>query len=144
MKSSIESKRARDERRNPHDHARTTHSKRHSKRPSRLRVALAALAVGLTLGVAGAGLGPAASASAAAASAAATSMQIDINRAGPDELQKLPGVGKARAEAIVEMRKARGGFKSVDELLDVRGIGDVMLERMRPHVSVGGAPGDRK
>jgi comEA protein len=77
-----------------------------------------------------------------AASAATRSSSLDgvvnINTASSQELQLLPGVGKVRAEAIVARRQERGGFKSVDDLKEVKGIGDSMLERMRPHVSLTG------
>ena len=46
--------------------------------------------------------------------------------------------GQKKAEAILETRKARGGFKSVDELVDVRGIGPAQLEKLRPHLRVSG------
>lgn len=65
---------------------------------------------------------------------------VDLNRAGTEELERLPGIGEAKARAIVEAREARGGFRSVDELLEVRGIGEAALERLRPHVKVGRAP----
>ncbi len=63
---------------------------------------------------------------------------VNINTATPEQLELLPGIGEARAEAIVEMRKQRGGFKSVDELTDVKGIGDAAIERLRPFVRTEG------
>jgi competence ComEA-like helix-hairpin-helix protein len=67
-----------------------------------------------------------------------TSGVVNINTASLEELQLLPGVGEARARAIVNERKARGGFKSVEELLEVRGIGEANLEKLRPHVVLTG------
>jgi competence ComEA-like helix-hairpin-helix protein len=64
---------------------------------------------------------------------------VDINTAGPDDLVRLPGIGPARAAAIVSLRSERGGFRSVEELLDVRGIGPVTLEGLRP-LATAGAP----
>lgn len=76
------------------------------------------------------------------AAAASTKPQlsgvVNINTASAEELQLLPGVGDTRAAAILESRKSQGGFKSVDELLAVKGIGPTMLERMRPHVVLSG------
>ena len=63
---------------------------------------------------------------------------VNINTASADELQLLPGVGKSRAAAIVKLRKDRGGFKHVDDLTLVGGIGDTMLDAMRPHVTLMG------
>ena len=63
---------------------------------------------------------------------------ININTATTEELQLLPGVGEARAEAVMALRKQRGGFKSVDELTLVKGIGDAALERLRPFVRTEG------
>ncbi len=63
---------------------------------------------------------------------------VNLNTASPEELQLIPGVGEVRAAAIVAKRKERGGFKRVDELLDIKGIGSSMLERMRPFVTLSG------
>ncbi len=63
---------------------------------------------------------------------------ININTATTEELQLLPGVGEARAKAVIALRKQRDGFKSVDELTLVRGIGDELLTRMRPFVRTEG------
>ena len=63
---------------------------------------------------------------------------VNVNTATPEELELLPGVGEARARAVIELRKKRGGFKSVDELTQVKGIGEAALERMRPFVRTEG------
>ena len=63
---------------------------------------------------------------------------VNLNTASPEELQLLPGVGEVRAVAIVAKRRERGGFKKVDELLEIKGIGSSMLERMRPFVTLSG------
>lgn len=62
---------------------------------------------------------------------------IDLNAAGAEELLRLPGIGPVRAAAVVKLRNERGGFRSVDELLDVKGIGERTLERVRPLAVVG-------
>lgn len=61
---------------------------------------------------------------------------IDINRATATELEELPGVGPATAEAIISHRERHGPFASVDDLLDVRGIGDAKLEQIRERATV--------
>jgi comEA protein len=71
-------------------------------------------------------------------SGASVSGVVNVNTASREELQLLPGVGKVRAGAILETRKQRGGFKTVDDLKSVSGIGDSMLDRMRPHVTLKG------
>jgi competence protein ComEA len=62
--------------------------------------------------------------------------KININTASAEQLESLPGVGPATARAIIEYRKQHGGFQSVDELIEVRGIGPKKLEQIRPHVVV--------
>lgn len=65
---------------------------------------------------------------------------IDLNRATVEELETLPGVGAAKAAAIVAAREAQGGFTTLDELESVRGIGPALMAKLRPLVVVGGAP----
>jgi len=60
--------------------------------------------------------------------------QVNVNTATAEELQLLPGVGAARAAALIELRKQRGGFQSLEQLKEVKGIGDASLERLRPYV----------
>jgi competence protein ComEA len=69
-------------------------------------------------------------------SAAAPSEPIDLNTASLDDLDGLPGIGPATAEAIIEYREAHGGFRSVDELIDVQGIGEAKLADLRDLVTV--------
>ncbi len=65
---------------------------------------------------------------------------VDINTASADDLAALPGIGEAKAKAIVDYRAA-DPFKSVDDLKKVKGIGDKMLESLRPNLTVGAAAG---
>ncbi len=67
--------------------------------------------------------------------------RIDVNRAPPEQLDRLPRVGPALAERIVADREAVGPFRSVEDLDRVSGIGPALLEAIRPHVDVRGAPG---
>src|SRR5262245_7150361 len=60
--------------------------------------------------------------------------QIDVNEAGRAELLQLPGIGETLARRIEECRQKQGPFRSVDELRQVKGIGPVVLERLRPWV----------
>src|SRR5947208_15794506 len=61
---------------------------------------------------------------------------ININTAASEELQQVPGIGPATAEKILQMRKSYGTFKSVDDLLAIRGIGKKRLEKMRKYLTV--------
>ncbi len=63
---------------------------------------------------------------------------VNVNTATADQLQLLPRIGPALAQRIVEFRKANGPFKSVDELVAVKGIGERSLEHLRPYVTVKG------
>jgi competence protein ComEA len=63
---------------------------------------------------------------------------VNINTATVDELQLLPGIGEARARAVLEERKRRGGFQKVEDLLEVKGIGESGLAKLRPHVTLEG------
>lgn len=77
---------------------------------------------------------------AVSASAAETALTgvVNVNTASAEELQLLPGIGETRARALVALRKRRGGFRSIDELKEVKGIGEAGLERMRPFLRLQG------
>ena len=65
---------------------------------------------------------------------------VNINTASKDEFVALKkGLGPAKAQAIIDYRKANGPFKSVDDLKHVKGIGSKRLEKLRPDLTVGGA-----
>lgn len=62
---------------------------------------------------------------------------LNLNTADAATLQQvLNGIGKAKAEAIVAYREAHGPFASVDELLEIKGIGNALLERNRDKLAV--------
>ncbi len=63
---------------------------------------------------------------------------VNVNSATAEELALLPGVGPAKAQAILEYRKEHGAFKRVEDLGEVKGIGEKALERIRPHVALDG------
>jgi len=69
--------------------------------------------------------------------AVAVSGPLDLNTATVEQLDELPGIGPTTAKAIVDTRERMGGFHSVDDLLEVRGIGPAKLDAIRDLVTVG-------
>ncbi|HVN39735.1 MAG TPA: helix-hairpin-helix domain-containing protein [Myxococcota bacterium] len=63
---------------------------------------------------------------------------VNLNTATQEELQLLPGIGESRAKAVIEARKRKGGFQKVEDLLEVKGIGEAGLQKLRPHVTLEG------
>lgn len=59
---------------------------------------------------------------------------ISLNRASANELMKLPSVGEATASLIMEYRKERGKFRTLTEIMNVKGIGPKKFERMKPYL----------
>ncbi|GAC1665789.1 MAG: hypothetical protein NVS9B4_21440 [Candidatus Acidiferrum sp.] len=62
---------------------------------------------------------------------------VNINTAKSEELQQVPGIGPSTADKILQMRKSYGTFKTVDDLLAIRGLGPKRLDKMRKYLSVG-------
>lgn len=65
---------------------------------------------------------------------------VNLNTATKDELIALPGIGPAKAQAILDYRHANGAFKSVEELKDVKGIGAKRFEKLKADLTVGPVP----
>lgn len=65
-----------------------------------------------------------------------TSYAININTASLEELQKLSGIGASKAEAIIKYRDKVGKFKSIEELLEVDGIGEKLYEEIKNSITV--------
>jgi competence ComEA-like helix-hairpin-helix protein len=66
---------------------------------------------------------------------------INLNTANSEELQQVPGIGPATADKILKMRKSYGPFKSVDDLLAIRGLGPKRLDKMRKYMTIGKSTG---
>ena len=67
---------------------------------------------------------------------------ININTASAEELETLPGIGPALAERIIAYRETHGLFENVDDLINVKGIGEAVLSELRDLVSVGSSSGE--
>ena len=74
----------------------------------------------------------------------AAAAAINLNTATKDDLVGLPGIGPAKAQAILDYRQAHGGFKSVDELKDVKGIGAKRFEKLKGELTVTGSAAPAK
>lgn len=62
--------------------------------------------------------------------------KININTATAAELDTLPGIGTAYANRIIEYRNANGGFKKIDDIMKVKGIGEKTFEKLRDKITV--------
>ena len=94
----------------------------------RTRARLFALALGLAL----------AAASAPSFATEKLSGVVNVNTATAEQLTLLPGIGDARAREIVAARQKQGGFKRVEDLLGIKGIGEASLAKLRPYISLQG------
>lgn len=65
-----------------------------------------------------------------------TNKLVNINTAGVKELSTLTGIGKAKAQKIIDYREANGGFKSIDEIMKVKGIGKATYEKFKANITI--------
>jgi competence protein ComEA len=98
----------------------------HADALGRVRALIGIVAISLLFGAMTAG-----------AEAGSAPALVDVNRASAEELATLPGIGEAKAAAIVAHRESSGAFVSIDQLQDVRGIGPALATKLRPHVTLG-------
>lgn len=61
---------------------------------------------------------------------------VNINTASADELEALPGIGAKTAALIVEYRRKNGPFKKVEELMNIRGVGEKSFLKLKPQITV--------
>jgi competence protein ComEA len=62
--------------------------------------------------------------------------KVDINKASVQELETLSGIGAAKAEAIVQYREEHGNFKKKEDLVQVKGVGDKIVEKISDDIEV--------
>ena len=79
---------------------------------------------------------------ASASSAASASAPINLNTATVAQLETLPGIGKSTAERILEYRQKNGSFKKVEDLMNVRGVGEKSFLKLKPLVTVAPPKGE--
>jgi competence protein ComEA len=61
---------------------------------------------------------------------------VNLNTASVAQLQTLPGIGKSTAERILEYRQKNGGFKKIEDLMNVRGVGEKSFLKLKPLITV--------
>ena len=71
--------------------------------------------------------------------AAAPASVVNLNTATASQIATLPGIGEKAAERIIEYREKNGGFKKVEELMNVKGIGEKSFLKLKPLVTLGDA-----
>lgn len=79
---------------------------------------------------------PAASQTTESQAAAPAKPMLNLNSASVDQLETLPGIGRKTAERIIEQRTKSGGFKRIEELMNVKGIGEKSFLKLKPLITV--------
>jgi competence protein ComEA len=68
---------------------------------------------------------------------------VNLNTATQTQLETLPGIGAATAKRILEYRQKSGSFKKIEELMNVKGIGEKSFLKLKPHVTVAAEKAER-
>ncbi|MHC5251951.1 helix-hairpin-helix domain-containing protein [Listeria kieliensis] len=74
--------------------------------------------------------------SSGSASGQAEATKVNINQATAQDLEQVPGIGKAKAAAIIEYREKEGLFTKIEDLTQISGIGEKTLEKLKAHLEV--------
>jgi competence protein ComEA len=75
---------------------------------------------------------------------AAPAQAVNLNTAPAEQLERLPGVGPSTAARIIEYRQKNGGFKKIEELMNVRGIGEKAFLKIKSQVTVTAPKADQQ
>lgn len=75
---------------------------------------------------------------------ASASAPVNLNTATAAQLEALPGIGARTAQLIVEHRQKTGGFKKIEELMNIKGIGEKSFLKLKPMVTVGTVKEDKR
>ena len=76
------------------------------------------------------------------AKAPAPSSPINLNTATESQLASLPGIGAKAAQRILEFRQKNGAFKKIEDLMNVKGIGEKNFLKLKPYITVGAQKAD--
>nr|WP_263313122.1 helix-hairpin-helix domain-containing protein [Mammaliicoccus sp. Marseille-Q6498] len=63
-------------------------------------------------------------------------VEVDINSATKEQIQKIPGIGPSKADAIIQYRESKGEFKSIDDLKKVKGFGEKTVDALKEYIVV--------
>lgn len=101
-----------------------------------VRLSVLALALAALAGTAGHAQGRSMKSSASKAAKPTAAAPVNLNTATAAELRTLPNIGAATAARILEYRQKNGGFKKIEDLMNVKGIGEKSFLKLRPLVAV--------